>query len=129
VNFRAYLHHLFEQPERQLAAAAVVRNFSIWFFGLLRNFVLVGLLKYFYEKTGSTLLFYVHQLALLVLFIYCLSYIDQWYLNLFCFMENRTIAHRLNLAVNVLVTVLLFVLIYKATSIMVAELSQAHAEF
>jgi hypothetical protein len=50
VNFRAYLRHLFEQPERQFAAAAVVRNFSIWFFGLLRNFVLVGLLKYFYEK-------------------------------------------------------------------------------
>jgi hypothetical protein len=126
VNFRAYLHHLFEQPERQLAAAMVIRNFSIWFFGLL---VLVGLLEYFYEKTGSTLLFYVYQLALLVLFIYCLSYIDQWYLNLFCFMENRTIAHRLNLAVNVLITVLLFVLINKATSIMVAELSQAHAEF
>ena len=129
MNFRAYLEHLFEQPERQLAAATVVRNFSIWFFGLLRNFVLVGLLKYFYDKTGSTLLFYVHQLALLVLFIYCLSYIDQWYLNLFCFMENRTIAHRLNLTVNVLITVLLFVLINKATSIMVAELSQAHAEF
>jgi len=129
VNFRAYLRHLFEQPERQLAAATVVRNFSIWFFGLLRNFVLFGLLQYFYEKTGSTLLFYVHQLALLVLFIYCLSYIDQWYLNLFCFMENRTIAHRLNLTVNELITVLLFVLINKATSIMVAELSQAHAEF
>jgi hypothetical protein len=44
-------------------------------------------------------------------------------------MENRTIAHRLNLAVNVLITVLLFVLINRATSIMVAELSQAHAEF
>ena len=34
-----------------------------------------------------------------------------------------------NLTVNVIITVLLFVLVNKATSIMVAELSQAHAEF
>ncbi len=89
MNFRAYLRHLFKQAEQQLAAATVVRNFSIWFFGLLRNFVLIGLLKYFYEKTGSTLLFYVHQLTLFVLFfIYCLSYIDQWYLN--CSVSWRT---------------------------------------
>jgi hypothetical protein len=117
VNFRAYFRHLFEQPEKQVAAATVMRNFSIWFFGLLRNFVLVGLLQYFYETTGSTLLFYVHQLALLVLFLYCLSYVDQWYLT----------AHRLNVAANVLIGILLFMLINKATSIMVAEFSQAHS--
>jgi hypothetical protein len=92
-------------------------------FGLLRNFVLVGLLQYYYEKTGSTLLFYVHQLALHVVF----RYVDQWYLNLFCFMESRTTAHRLNVAANVLIGILLFMLINKATSIMVAEFSQAHS--
>jgi hypothetical protein len=91
------------------------------------QFLLVGLLQYFYEKTGSTLLFYVHQLALLVLFLYCLSYVDQWYLNLFCFVESRTTAHRLNVAANVLIGILLFMLINKATSIMVAEISQAHS--
>ncbi len=123
MNFRAYFRHLFEQPEKQVAAATVMRNFSIWFFGLLRNFVLVGLLQYYYEKTGSTLLFYVHQLALPVVF----RYVDQWYLNLFCFMESRTTAHRLNVAANVLIGILLFMLINKATSIMVAEFSQAHS--
>ena len=92
-------------------------------FGLLRNFVLVGLLQYYYEKTGSTLHFYVHQLALPVVF----RYVDQWYLNLFCFMESRTTAHRLNVAANVLIGILLFMLINKATSIMVAEFSQAHS--
>ena len=127
MNFRAYFRHLFEQPEKQVAATTVMRNFSIWFFGLLRNFVLVGLLQYFYEKTGSTLLFYVHQLALLVLFLYCPSYVDQWYLNLFCFTESRTTAHRVNVAANVLIGILLFMLINKATSIMVAEFSRAHS--
>jgi hypothetical protein len=63
--------------ERRGYAATVVRNFSIWLFGLLRNFVLVGLLKYFYERSGNPILFYIHPLALFVLFICCLSYVDQ----------------------------------------------------
>jgi hypothetical protein len=49
VDLRTYLNRLFERPKEEVAAATIVRNFSIWFFGLLRNFVLVGLLKYFYE--------------------------------------------------------------------------------
>jgi len=36
-------------------------------------------------------------------------------------------AHRLNVAANVLIGILLFMLINKATSIMVAEFSQAHS--
>jgi hypothetical protein len=127
VDLRTYLNRLFERPKEEVAAATVVRNFSIWFFGLLRNFVLVGLLEYFYERSGSPILFYIHQLALFVLFIYCLSYVDQWYVNLFGFLENKTLAHRLNLALNVLFTVVLFVLINRATGIVVAELSRAHA--
>jgi hypothetical protein len=57
VDVRAYLSHLFERPQGEVAVAAMVRNFCIWFFNLLRNFVLVGLLKYFYDKTGSLLLY------------------------------------------------------------------------
>ncbi len=67
-----------------------------WFFDLLRNFVLVGGLKYFAEKSGSTVLFYLHEFALVVIFLYCLSYADQWYLNLFGFLENKRLAHGLN---------------------------------
>jgi hypothetical protein len=127
VNFREYLSHLLERPAEEIRAATAVRNLSIWFFALLRNFVLVGLLKYFYDKTGSNLLFVMHQVALFVIFLYCLSYFDQWYVNLFCFLENKTVAHRLNLAVNLFITGLLFFLVNKATSIVVIELSRAHA--
>ncbi len=127
VDFRAYLDRLFEQPRGEVAAATVVRNFSIWFFGLLRNFVLVGLLKYFYDKSGSPLLFYIHQFALFVIFIYCLSYIDQWYVNVFSFLENRKLAHWLNLAVNAVITIVLFVIVNRATTMVVTELSKAHA--
>ena len=78
----------------------MARNFSQWFFDLLRNFVLVGGLKYFAEKSGSTVLFYLHEIALLVILAYCLSYADQWYINLFGFLENKRLAHWLNMAVN-----------------------------
>jgi hypothetical protein len=89
--------------------------------------VLVGLLKYFYEKTGSALIFYIHQFALLVIFLYCLSYIDQWYVNLFGFLENKRVAHLLNLGLNLLVTLTLLWLVNEATSKIVDELSRAHA--
>jgi hypothetical protein len=127
VNFRGYLNHLFERPPEEIRAATAVRNFAKWFFALLRNFVLVGLLKYFYDKTGSEFLFVIHQVALFVIFLYCLSYFDQWYVNLFCFLENKALAHRLNLAVNIVITMLLFFLVNRATSIVVIELSRAHA--
>ncbi|MGZ5917535.1 MAG: hypothetical protein ACXWJ4_09480, partial [Methyloceanibacter sp.] len=67
---------------------------------LLRNFVLVGGLKYFYEKSLSPVLFYLHTFALGVILLYCLSYADQWYINLFSRLADRRLAHWLNRAVN-----------------------------
>jgi len=125
VDFRKYLSQLFEQRDDEVALLDVVRNFSQWFFDLLRNFVLVGGLKYFYEKSGSEVLFYLHQIALVVIFVYCLSYADQWYINLFSFLENKTLAHWLNRAVNFSLAALLFLLIWRAASLIVAEISHA----
>jgi len=77
VDFTLYRKQLLEQRQGEIALWQLVRNFSQWFFDLLRNFVLVGGLKYFYEKSGSTVLFYLHELALGVILLYCLSYADQ----------------------------------------------------
>ena len=68
MDFGPYLNPVLQKREGQVALWQLVRNFSKWFFDLLRNFVLVGGLKYFYEKSGSAVLFYLHQLALVVLF-------------------------------------------------------------
>lgn len=125
MDFRKYLSQLFVQRDDEVALFDVVRNFSQWFFDLLRNFVLVGGLKYFYEKSGSEVLFYLHQIALVVIFVYCLSYADQWYINLFSFLENKTLAHWLNRAVNFSLAALLFLLIWRAASLIVAEISHA----
>jgi hypothetical protein len=125
VDVALYRKHLLERREGEIAAAQLVRNFSQWFFDLLRNFVLVGGLKYFYEKSGSLVLFYLHEFALVVIFLYCLSYADQWYLNLFSFLSNRDLAHWLNRTVNLTIAVLLFLLIRWGASIIVAEISHA----
>ena len=93
MDFATYRNQLLQQREGEIALWQLVRNFSRWFFDLLRNFVLVGALKYFYETSGSAVLFWLHEFALAVIFLYCLSYADQWYLNLFGFLENKRVAH------------------------------------
>ena len=102
-----------------------MRNFSQWFFDLLRNFVLVGGLKYFYEKSGSAVLFYLHQFALVVIFFHCLSYADEWYVNLFGFLENKRSSHVLNRVVNFGIAAALFFMIRWGASVIVAEISRA----
>ena len=82
-------------------------------------------LKYFSERSGSTILFYLHEFALGVLLLYCLSYADQWYLNLFSFLENRRLAHVLNRTVNISIAFALFLMIKWGASIIVAEISHA----
>jgi hypothetical protein len=62
-----------------------------------------------------------------VIFVYCLSYFDQWYVSVFGFLENKRLAHALNLAVNVIITVVIFAVINWATAVVVGELSKAHA--
>jgi hypothetical protein len=62
-------------------------NFATWVFPLLRNFVLAGVLKYFYDITGSEVLLPADSAWLI--FVYCLTYADQWYLNLFGFLKNK----------------------------------------
>jgi hypothetical protein len=125
VDFTLYRKQLLERREGEIAAAQLVRNFAQWFFELLRNFVLVGGLKYFYEKSGSPILFYLHEFALIVMFFYCLSYADQWYINLFSFIENKRLAHWLNRTVNLTIAVILFLLIRWGAKVIVVEISHA----
>jgi hypothetical protein len=120
-----YLSALVDQPQAERTAFEVVRNFSIWFFDLLRNFVLVGGLKYFAEKSGSVVLFYLHAFALFVILLYCLTYADQWYVNLFGFLEDKRRAHWLNRTVNISIAIGLFLLIRWAAHLIVAEIAHA----
>ncbi len=125
MDFSTYRKQLFQQPEGGLTLLRKVRNFSSWFFDLLRNFVLVGGLKYFAEKSGSAILFYLHEFALGVIFFYCLSYADQWYVNLFGFLGDRRLGYWLDIAFNLVISAAIFLVINRGASIIVAEISRA----
>jgi hypothetical protein len=60
-----------------------------------------------------------------VILLYCLSYADQWYVNVFGFLEDRRLAHRLNRLVNVGVAIVLLVLIGRAAHVIVGEIAHA----
>ena len=120
-----YRKSLLEQPQGEIALADLTRNFSHWFFDLLRNFVLVGGLRYFAEKSGSTILWVLHGIALFVILLYCLSYADQWYVNVFGFLKDRRLAHRLNRLVNFTLAFLLLGTIWWAVDVIVGEIAHA----
>ena len=46
-------------------------------------------------------------------------------LNLFSFLENKRLAHWLNMGVNIALAILLFAMINRGASIIVAEISRA----
>jgi hypothetical protein len=125
VDFSNYRKQLFAGPSAELTLAEAIRNFSNWFFDLLRNFVLVGGLKYFAEKSESVILTYIHEGALLVILLYCLSYADQWYVNLFGFLPNKRLTYGLDIALNLAISVAIFLVINRGASIIVAEISRA----
>ena len=102
-----------------------MRNFSHWFFDLLRDFVLVGGLRYFAEKSGCPILWALHGIALFVILLYCLSYADQWYVNVFGFLEDRRLAHWLNRIFNFGLTIVLLGLIGWAAHVIVGEIAHA----
>ncbi len=122
----SYRKSLLTQPQGEIALADLMRNFSHWFFDLLRNFVLVGGLRFFAEKSGSVVLWTLHGIALFVILLYCLSYADQWYVNVFGFLEDKQLAHRLNRMANIGVAVGLLAVIWWAADTIVDEIAHAH---
>jgi hypothetical protein len=126
VDAPSYRKSLLTQPQGEIALADLMRNFSHWFFDLLRNFVLVGGLRFFAEKSGSVVLWTLHGIALFVILLYCLSYADQWYVNVFGFLEDKRLAHRLNRMANIGVAVALLAVIWWAADLIVDEIAHAH---
>jgi hypothetical protein len=63
----------------QLNARVIVK----WFFHLVRNAMIAGVLKYLADKSDSWTLKIVSDCAFFALLLYCLSYIQTWHVNVF----------------------------------------------
>ena len=57
--------------------------------------------------------------------LYCLSYADQWYVNVFGFLEDRRLAHWLNRIFNFGLAIVLLGLIGWAAHVIVGEIAHA----
>ena len=64
-------------------------------------------------------------IALFVILLYCLSYADQWYVNVFSFLEDRRLAHWLNRLVNFTLAFALLGMIWWAADVIVGEIAHA----
>src|SRR5262249_30717088 len=94
--------HIFQwavrAPQDEGSILELVRNFSNWFFDLLRNFVLVGGLRYFRREVRQHASVVVHAFALFVILLLPVL----WCVNLFGFLQDKRRAHWLNRALSIL---------------------------
>jgi len=82
-RLQTYLSGVIDRyDEPDTAFARWFRQATKWLFDLLRNAMIVGLLKYLAAKTNSGLLENIAALAFGVLLSYCLSYTNTWRITL-----------------------------------------------
>jgi hypothetical protein len=80
-----------------------LRQFTRWFFDLMRNALIAGALQYISQKTHSIPLQYISRAAYLLLLIYCTSYVQTWMLRPFHPMSNQRLARWLDIGVNIVI--------------------------
>src|SRR5215475_11856544 len=88
-RFETYLTGVFHPFQEERVVAGVVQSFYSWFFGLLRNTFICGVLQYLADESGSVALQILAIVAYFALAAYCLSYINMWVLTPFHFVKHQ----------------------------------------
>jgi len=73
------------------ANAEALNSLTKWILDILKNAGAVGVLRYFAEKSHSTSLNVLSDIALFALFGYCISY-TRIFIRPFYFLKNQTLA-------------------------------------
>ena len=81
------------------------RAFAKWWLDLVRNFIIVGVLQYFAEKSGLWYVKALSAITYLVFFGYCMSYLDFWTFNPFHGMKTSWFKFFLSMVVGVILPV------------------------
>lgn len=123
-RFQAYLRESFQWVPTEVATAARIRDLVKWFFDLLKNAVVAGVLKYLADKTGSALLRTVADFALLFLLVYCWSYVNTWHIAIFHGLQNKKLAAALDLVLNVVLCLALWWVIMRGIAVSVDEVAK-----
>jgi hypothetical protein len=123
-RFQAYVTESFHWVPSEVATASRIRNLVKWFFDLLKNAVVAGVLKYLADKTNSALLHTLAGFSFTLLLAYCWSYINTWHIAVFHGLQNKKLAAALDLALNVLLCLALWYAIMLGISVSIDEVAK-----
>lgn len=96
----------FHEPSQR--HAEINRAIARWGFELLRNLVLVGLLQYAAEKSGSRVLSAISMASWILLLYFLFSYFDTWTVRPFPYIKNRKVWFVVNFTLGITVAFALF---------------------
>lgn len=123
-RFQAYLSKSVHWVPSEIATASRIRNLVKWFFDLLKNAVVAGVLKYLADKTNSALLQTIASFSFCLLLAYCASYINTWHIAVFHGLQNRKLATVLDFALNFLLCLALWYAIMLGISVSIDEVAK-----
>jgi hypothetical protein len=123
----SYLAGVFHPIAQEQFLAGAVQSFYSWFFALLRNAFICGVLQYLADASGSTTLQIFAIVAYVALAAYCLSYINVWVLTPFHFVKHKRLAFLLDGLVTLAVLLSLGYAILAGTLFAIDEIAKGHA--
>jgi hypothetical protein len=126
-RFENYLTGVFRPIPQERIVAGMIQSFYVWFFAILRNAFICGVLRYLADKSQSPTLETLAYVAYLVLAAYCLSYINMWVLTPFHFVKYKRLGVLLDGLVTVTVLLALWYAILWGIPFAIGEIASGHA--
>ena len=128
MDLKTYMQQLF-QPSGDLdtGAAEVTRRWTKWLFDFTRNVMIVGVIKYVADKSGSWMLYAFYLIASggLLAYIYSyMSYMQVWRFRPFSFLSNVGAAKILNWFADLALVMALFGLAQVAIIAAIREIAK-----
>jgi uncharacterized membrane protein len=113
-------------PEERIVAG-LVQSFYTWFFAIIRNAFICGVLRYLADVSKSPTLQTLADVAYFVLAAYCLSYINMWVLTPFHFVKHKRLGLFLDGLVTLIVLLALWYAILWGIPFAIGEIASGHA--
>lgn len=122
-----YLTGVFRPIPQERIVAGMIQSFYAWFFAILRNAFICGVLRYLADVSKSPTLKALADVAYFVLAAYCLSYINMWVLTPFHFVKYKRLGLLLDGLVTLIVLLALWYAILWGIPFAIGEIASGHA--
>jgi hypothetical protein len=128
-RLQAYLSGIvWRHKEADTLVVRTTRQMIKWFFDLVRNVLIIGVLKYLATKSGSLLLKVIWDVAFASLGVYCLSYMQTWQFRFFHPWWPANWARVADLLINLAVIAPIFYIIVYTVPWAIDEIARGQAK-